>query len=152
MRRPGTKPQLLVFTLGMVLGVCCVAAEIYRWTDANGKTHFGDRPNGLGASAIKLTPSHARSGAAPDRTHHTERLLEEFVGERAQREADRKQARDVEDKRRAGCEQAKTQALELNEATYLYDRDQDGTRRILGEADLRKARDSAREAVARMCD
>jgi hypothetical protein len=62
-----------------------VAGEILRWQDAEGKTHFGDRPNGPGASAIKLTPSHARSGAAPDRTKNTERLLEEFAGERAQR-------------------------------------------------------------------
>lgn len=37
--------------------LCCLsataAAEVYRWTDENGRTHFGDKPRG-GAEEIKL--------------------------------------------------------------------------------------------------
>ena len=148
----GVKGQLVALGLCMTLAGSCTAAEIYRWTDANGKIHFGDRPDGPAASAIKLAPSGAGPGTATDRNQRTERLLQEFAGDRAQREADRQHARELADKRSERCQQAKTQATELNEATYLYDRDKDGAKRILSEAELRKARTAARDAVAGLCD
>jgi len=152
MHRPEVLQQLLAITVGLALAFGGMAAEIYRWTDEHGKVQFGDRPGGAGASTIKLAPSRPGTAAAHDQNQRTERLLQEFAGERAQLAADRQRARELADKRSEGCRQAKIEAAELNEAGYLYDRREDGSKQILSEAELLKARASAQAAVSRLCD
>ena len=41
--------RLATILLGLLLATTAGAGEIYRWTDAQGRVHFGDRPPGRGA-------------------------------------------------------------------------------------------------------
>jgi len=55
----------LTWIRALALGAACVAgagqAQIYKWTDANGKVHYGDRKDAAGAKPqelkIKLPPA-----------------------------------------------------------------------------------------------
>lgn len=152
MLRCALKRQLLIFGIGAGLALPTVATEIFRWTDSNGKVHFGDRPDGTGASQVKVMPTRPGSPSGSDRTARTERLLQEFAGERSQREADRAKARKTAEKRSLACREARSRALEVEEAGYLYDRNEDGSKRILSDAEHRQARAQAKREVAEFCD
>lgn len=48
-------------------------AELYKWVDAQGKTHYSDKPDGAGKAKVKEipvdtapTPAPAKSGDTPD--------------------------------------------------------------------------------------
>ena len=71
-----------VFQLSRVALACtlylgsapCLATEVYKWVDANGDVHFGDRPPGAGAVGPHLAEpraehqgvAHARGPALVD--------------------------------------------------------------------------------------
>ena len=77
--------------LALLLACCGLSlplqAEIYRWVDANGQVHFGERPR-LGAETVEVRPQvierdqRMRDGAAD-----MQRLLEVRTAEREQRNA-----------------------------------------------------------------
>lgn len=152
MLRSALQRQLLIFGISCGLAAPSHATDVFRWTDSEGKVHFGDRPGGSGASQVKVLPIRPGSPQGGDRTERTERLLQEFAGERSQREADREKARKQAEKRSLACREAKSRALEVEEAGYLYDRNEDGSKRILSEAEHRQARAQARREVAEFCD
>ena len=45
------------------------AAQLYRWTDANGKVHYTDTPPPHGIAAITLPTTPSQSEAAPEPKH-----------------------------------------------------------------------------------
>ncbi|WP_303905235.1 DUF4124 domain-containing protein [Thiohalomonas denitrificans] len=53
-RRTGANGGILALVLLLASGAAG-AGNLYRWTDANGVTHFGDKP-GPGASAVEVGP------------------------------------------------------------------------------------------------
>lgn len=126
------------------------AAEVYKWTDADGEVHFGDHPPSAGAEQITV-----RSGggtADPGRQERTRRLLEEFETERAeQAEQDAALAR-TEAQRDAACADARNRHFEYQNSGYLYEWTADGEKRVLSDAEHRRARADARAAVDKWCD
>lgn len=54
-------PGLLVLALAVWAGDVA-AAKVYRWTDARGVTHYGDRPVASDATSVKVIPVHAEPG------------------------------------------------------------------------------------------
>lgn len=44
---------ILVAALPIVLSESAIAGEIYKWTDANGRVHFGDRPSSANAEKVE---------------------------------------------------------------------------------------------------
>jgi hypothetical protein len=89
------KRLLILLTLLWVWWACPVSADIYRWTDANGVTHFSNEPPPAGAKVldkIEETPYDAdadRQRIEEERSYRLEREkleLEERKAELAGRE------------------------------------------------------------------
>jgi hypothetical protein len=60
---------LCVSTLSLALGAAPAQAQVYKWKDANGVTHYDDHPDGgAGHKAVKTTPAAATSGASASST------------------------------------------------------------------------------------
>lgn len=57
--------------------------EIYRWTDANGRVHFGEQP-GPGAEAIEVKPQVVERDAA---TQQSQERLQKVLDARKQEQA-----------------------------------------------------------------
>ncbi|HEX4330251.1 MAG TPA: DUF4124 domain-containing protein [Burkholderiales bacterium] len=61
---PGSLPFLL--TLCLALGAVPAQAQIYKWKDANGVTHYDDRADGgPGHKAVKTAPVPISASSAP---------------------------------------------------------------------------------------
>ena len=64
MIRARTLAWMVSITLGMLLPLAPGnAARIYRWTDRNGITHYGDRPPDAAAGKVRVIPVRAEPGA-----------------------------------------------------------------------------------------
>ncbi len=134
--RPG-RPLLLFLLL---LGATAQAGDIYRWTDAQGRTHYGDRPPANGAEKIVEPPPP--SALSPDEVNAKLEAI------RAQRQtaaeeralAKEAQAKDAaEQKQRAAeCAAARRQRDSMQAAQRI--RDADGNW-YTGEQRLQKMRE-----------
>ena len=59
-------PQELMITLFLfLLGSAAQAGDIYRWTDAQGRTHYGDQPPANGAEKIVEPPPPSALAGSP---------------------------------------------------------------------------------------
>lgn len=54
-----------MFAICLLLSCCLANAEVYKWTDSNGKTHYGDKPSTqVKASRVEITSSPTSDNAA----------------------------------------------------------------------------------------
>lgn len=130
-------------------------AEVYRWVDAQGRIHFGDKPPARqGATSIEIESQPAPAQPAPDaaeRRDKQQRLLRAWEEERRQREEQAAEAKHKQERRQRNCHIAKDRLRTYRDAGRLYDLDQAGQRRVLGDTEHRAALKEAEEAVAYWC-
>lgn len=126
------------------------AAEVYKWTDADGDVHFGDHPPSAGAEQITVRSGNGM--ADPGRQERTRRLLEEFESERAEQAEQDAALAQAEAQRAAACADARNRNFEYQNSGYLYEWTADGQKRVLSDAEHRRARAEARAAVDKWCD
>ncbi len=137
--------------MGLLLALCAPPswAEVYKWTDEQGNVHFGDRPS-EDAEEVRIRKAPA---AAPARTpRNTRRRLGSIMEQDRRKRAEaRAKEREERDKRRSQCAFARDRLRNLSEATYLYDLDEQGQRRVLSHEQRSAAERQARQDVQRLC-
>lgn len=146
-----TLPARVFTMLGAALASATLfAADVYRWTDEHGKTHFGDRPPAAGALRIKVPTGNA----PPDglRQERTQRLLDEFAAARAEKKASAEERARAAEARAAACDEARGRHYEYEHSGYLYVWDDKGNKRVLSEREHAEARATARADVDKWCD
>lgn len=146
------KPLLLMLSLCSAIPV---SAEIYRWTDENGRVHYGERPPHDTAEQIQL-PRGAAPAATPapndaERRARQQRMLDAFSHKREQKKAQK--ARDEQERQRLAqdCERIKRHWQDLNYGGPIYHEDPDGGRRYLDEAERAAELDALRPEYRNAC-
>jgi len=132
-------------------GLPAPAAEIFRWVDADGQVHLGDRPTNPTAQKL-IVPSGVPHPTQPPDAGRTQRLLEEYAAARAEHKATRATAAKAAAEREQACLAAKNRALETDQAAYLYERDAQGQKRILNDQERQRAHAESHAEVTRWCD
>ena len=82
-----TRWQATTLIAATLLGASAApATEVFRWTDATGKVHFGDHPPEQGAAAMTI---HSSAGGTDSgrRQQRTQRILDDFAHQRAEQAA-----------------------------------------------------------------
>lgn len=130
------------------------AAEgVYKWTDAQGRVHFGDRPPG-DAATTAIAPPAAPPLPPPtdaERAARQQRLLDMYQDERREKEErEAKQKADDEDRRRR-CAQARDRLDRYERSPRIYDPQPNGERRYLSDGEREAEIRTARNEVARLC-
>ena len=109
----------------LLLGLLLIAsvsthAEVYRWTDANGKVHFGDKK--AGASAENITEKVSKTNVDTSTAEH-QKLESIFRKENdADREYKQQQAQPNQELVRQ-CAEAKRYLNTINGRVYFVDKD-----------------------------
>jgi hypothetical protein len=129
------------------------AQGVYKWVDAEGQVHFGERPPGdVPASEVTLkTPTPATAAPPQDRRQTTQRLLRTFEEERAKKNELEAKAAQENEKRKLKCIAARDRLRSYEEAGYLYELDAKGERRILKDAERTAAHQRAQQDVKTYC-
>lgn len=149
-------PTRLVLLLVLGWTSLASAAGVYKWVDAEGRTHYGENPPaGRPVQEMRLkdeaiVPSPPAGEAARRDTER--RLLRAFEEERAAKKAEQQKRRDEQAAREQRCRQARERLHSHQSARGLYRLDPQGNRQILTDAERAAAEQRLQQAVAEWCD
>lgn len=117
---PGScwKILLLASLAGAAVALPVLADEIYRWVDAEGRVHFGDKPP-ENAERVELTPVPAGDPQLQQRQEREERLTEIMAEDRLRRDQERRTGAQADADRRSNCETARKRNSQAADANYI---------------------------------
>ena len=128
-------------------------AELYKWTDSQGKVHYTDQPPTVNAQSIKP----AQSGQAEATTQATKSLndrdqaykkrMDESEQARLKAEKEAEQAR----VQRENCDKARNNLKSLQSSSRVYSTNSAGQRTYMNEAERADALANTQKAVSDFC-
>lgn len=125
------------------------AAEIYRWTDANGQVHFGQRPAAAGAEVIEIKPQVVeRDALTREREARASRFYEARREEQAQASVAAAQNRA---ERANECSKLRRMLADIPEGLRYYQETADGQRNYLSDEQLDTTRRQLRDRMSERC-
>lgn len=133
-------------------------ADIYKWTDENGRVHFGDSAAGAGKKAEAVAPGTRRNATPPtDATPDAEqtklrqrRLLEALQREQAEREAATERQADVRHRQEGECQRLRD-TLQNMEGRVVYTTGADGEPQYLDDTQRQDYVDKAKRHLEQNC-
>jgi len=129
------------------------SAGVYKWVDANGQTHFGDRPPAQAASSeitVKAAPD-SEDAVALERHQKMTQFLEQQQEERKARQAADAQAEEKAAKRAEVCRKLQARLKFLASVSTFYNLNDQGERVFVNEAENARIRADFRQKVKRTC-
>jgi len=137
---------------GLAFAVGAWAGDIYRWTDADGQVHYGDRPTSRSAEPVQLRPEPPPDPQAAARRGQRDKFLRAMQEDKAarakrQHKADRKAAHLA-----AQCRKARRHLQEYRRATYLYREDGSGGRKVLSDSQRAAAVKKLQAQIEQHCN
>jgi len=151
-----TTCALFLACLAMSAAGAVSAGEIYKWTDADGNVHFGDRPSGAATEerlAINSSPTnqeHVRSIVQARNDARAERNEQKAAEEEAEPTAEELRAAEAE--RKDKCNTYKERLQKFVTSRRLYREDEAGERVYLDEEETLAARARVQEQVLEHCN
>lgn len=131
------------------------AGEIYRWTEADGTVHFGDRPSGA-STEVRLSINSSPTN--PDRVRELVQARNDARNARNSTYAAAKGAEPTAEERRAAeaerkekCSRYKEKLQKFVTSRRLYREDENGERVYLDEEETLAARARVQEQVVEYC-
>jgi len=132
-----------------------VYADVYKWVDADGKVHYGDRPNSTKAQEIKIKPK------APVSTGHShadknQKSIEKWLKARDEerrinkkKEAASKKERDILKKE---CISLKSDLRDRQQGGVVwYDLDETGKRRYYSDKEIKLEIEALKKTIRKKC-
>jgi hypothetical protein len=143
---------MLLLATGMSASVS--ASEIYKWTDADGNVHYGDRPSGAD-SEVRLQIASQPTDPARIQAQAVARNEQAAVAREAKDSAPKgpsKEELQAEARERAKqCETYRARLESFIQSRRLYREDDKGERVYLDEAEMRAAREKVQHQVEEYC-
>lgn len=141
--------------LTLLLSPFAVEAQVYKWRDATGKIHYGDKPPvDAGAQSRKLGPANSASddtGNAPKSAADRRLDAATRTSEAKEKAAGAERERAQEAQREQACERAKTNLQGLDSGQIRFRMGSDGEREALDGATRDAELEQARRAVETTC-
>lgn len=138
----------------LFLGLLALAprahAELYKWTDAQGKVHYTDQPPTVSAQTIK----NSATGQAGTTTQATQSLnAQEQAYQKRRKEAEDARAKEAEQARvaRENCDKARKNLDTLNNSSRVYTTNAAGQRTYMDDAARASALANSQKAVSEFC-
>jgi hypothetical protein len=138
-----------------------VHSEVYKWTDENGKVHFGDRPPVEQETEQVAVPTGATSAGGEEasavenntnRQETTQRLLDQYAAERDEKRKAAHKKKEEKAQQKANCAVAKDNLRNFQEHGRIYKLLPNGERYYYSAAEREQALARARAEVKRWCD
>jgi hypothetical protein len=125
------------------------AAEIYRWTDANGQVHFSQRPTAAGAEQVEVKPQVVeRDQLTREREERANRFYDARREEQAQASAN---AAEQQAKRAEECRELRNKLASIPEGRSYYRAEADGQRSYYSDEQVDTARQQLQSRVSERC-
>ena len=152
--------RVLLFT-ALIIWSAVASAVVYKWSDADGKIHYGDRPpDGVKAEVVELLSTHsvgagsaagttgAPAAAAPARSAAPSRAPALTV---ASKEKSATEAGEAAAAREAQCASAQARLQQVTEGRHLFRPGPNGERQYLTSEQIDAERVDAQKEVESVC-
>jgi hypothetical protein len=140
--------RLLLFA-ALIAWSGLASAVVYKWVDADGKVHYGDRPpDGVHAQVVEMLGTHEpRAAAAPPSASAAAAKPAD-----AQANAPKVSAEEAAASREKLCADAQERYKKLAEGRHLYKVGDDGQRQYMTSDQIDAERISAKQEVDTVCN
>ena len=130
--------HLTVFLFTVCLLIFIPAnAEVYKWVDEDGRTHYGEKPESSDASKIEIKEPPKADKTVQKRNEQREKFLEIIEEERVQEEEKNQQEKQEQEKLAKHCTELQDYLAKLREGgTTYYQLDEDGNRVYMSEEEV----------------
>jgi uncharacterized protein DUF4124 len=145
-----------IFLAFLVFFSASLNAEIYRWVDDQGRTHFGDRPSPqatakrLSTGANPAEPVGA-SRSVEQRQEGIQKFLDQRQRERDSLQAAKAKAEEKQAKLASHCRELRARLIHMDRISTFYDLNEQGEQVFVSEAENRKLRERFRAKVEATC-
>jgi hypothetical protein len=147
----------LLVTIGLATAITAGASEIYKWTDADGNVHYGDRPAGEYAGSTErlyivsrpTNPSQVQ--AMVDARHERQETAAEAREKKAEEEKSYSAKKAEAADRAKQCASARDSLQKYIQSRRLYRLDESGERVYLDEQQMQEARNRMQAQVEEYC-
>lgn len=149
------KRVMVICTLPVILNGSAFARDIYKWTDADGRVHYSDRPAATVSQSLEIRQLSAPAPAAaasPGPRISREKLLRAYEEERAIEKKEAAERMAQKQLRAKNCLAARTNLEAYRNARYLYEEDENGERRVLSFSERDAATEEMQKSVDFWCD
>ena len=142
--------------MAMTFAGGAAANEIYRWVDAEGNVHYGDRPSGT-PTEQRLQLTYARTDGSAVEQRVQERLEAKTARAEAEAEAEKAAQEAAEEaeiaaEQQKACESAKARLETYRSPRRLYKADENGERVYLDDEQRQAASRRIEEQIAEFCN
>lgn len=129
-------------------------AEVYKWTDEDGRVHYGDKPPVENAETVEIqNPPSDHDPALQQRREKRRRLLEIYNEDRQSQQEQEEAARREREQRKRRCAQASERLQTTRDANFLYEKTDDPQNpHVLSAAERQAEIERLRNAVKKWCD
>ncbi len=130
------------------------AGEVYRWVDAQGQVHFGDRPDATAsATRIDVPSAPPRPGTEDaDRNRARSRLLQYYDEKQADERNAAAQGRRQQEAQEHDCNRARRSLARYESFGRIFQEGPDGQRHYLSAEERDQMIEHLREQVAQLCE
>ena len=150
---------------GLILLVCTSqvnARSIYKWTDADGNVHYGEKPPTKGATELRIRsrggvekkdskPSSSTASPQADPKVQRDKMIKAMEGDRLARQEKRQKQAEKHKKHKKKCARAKDRLRRYRSASSLYKLDDDGNRIILPQSVKQKQIQTLQSDIKKWC-
>lgn len=135
--------------LSLLLLPSLASGEIYRWTDEQGRVHFGQRPAGANAQPVEVRPQVIeRDEQTRAREERASRFYEARQAEQSQAAA---QAAEQRARRADECNSLRSKLEQIPEGRSYYRTEADGSHSYLSDQEVDAARRQLRDRISERC-
>ncbi len=112
--------KTLLFISLLLLQINTGYSEVYKWTDENGKTVYGDKPTSSNADKIKIKNPPKQDKHYQERYKKQQKLLNVMQEERNEKIASKKEENEKKEEQKLKCEKTIKELQEMKNARLLY--------------------------------
>jgi Domain of unknown function (DUF4124) len=129
-----------------------LSAEVYKWVDEKGKTHYSDKPHDEKAETVQIKKTPELDPTHKSRAEKQRRLLKVLDEERQETKQRKAAATAEKHKREANCAKAKKELQNMKNASFLYKESNDPKNPLI-YSDKERAHftEEAKKAVQHWC-
>jgi hypothetical protein len=147
----------LLLIAAMIAWSGMASAVVYKWTDAQGKLQYGDRPpDGVHAVVVELLGTHASTGrtASPSSAQSPAPAARAAVATPTPKDAEDRKAvdQDVAQSRDKQCTDAQERYKKLIEGRRIYKTGPDGERQYMTSEEIDAQRLNAKRDIDTICN
>ena len=148
--RMNTRHLLAIVALSFMI-IEPVMPGIYKWTDADGNIHYGDRPGDGSAEELILKDSPVQDEGLADRLKTQEKMLDIYKEERIEQQQQRDRQKEEKKLREKNCQIARERLARVRSAGFLYEKGGNGERRVFSDAERSAAEQKELSTVEQWC-